>query len=113
MSKLSRQTLADIASLAREITTAHAGRNPDVHQDDNNKICRMYDELDGLASAEAMRSMALEILHLRSLAEQRVMRVEINPDAFARLRGMQQEHTREWFQEQYTCNIDVEKGSEK
>lgn len=101
MSKLSQQHLAEIATLCNQITTAHAGKNPDVSKDDCSKLVGLYDDLDRLASAEAIRAMALEILHLRRVASKRVWHVDP-----ARLNSFLSEKPEgisavDWFNQQY------------
>lgn len=105
MSKLTRQRLGDIASHCREITTANAGKNPDVHKDDCNKIVELYDHLDHLASPDAIRSMAMEILHLRRLMGVRVWKVDparLNDLLSAKPQGMS---AQEWFNQQYLTEV--------
>lgn len=101
MSKLRQQQLAEIATLCNQITTAHAGKNPDVHKDDCSKLVDLYDDLDRLASAESIRAMALEILHLRRFVSQRVWNVDpvnLNAALAAKPEGMSMA---EWFNQQY------------
>lgn len=68
--RVSPETLDKIIEAADEVITALAGTNEDVHKNDSDKMCQLWDDLnDRYATPAIVKAMARELQQYRAAAE--------------------------------------------